>query len=171
MTHQIEFIDRLIVLIYFIALFLVGFIRRGRRNDNDFMLSGRRLTLPVFVMTLVSTWYGGILGTGEFTYLYGISNWLTQGLPYYIFACIYAFFIAGRIRKSHTLTIPEMMESHYGKAPSVLSGVFVFILTSPAPYILAAGIILSIVSGLSTLTCAIIVFIFSEIYLYRKGFE
>ena len=55
----------------------------------DFLLAGRSLTLPVFVMTLVSTWYGGILGVGEFSYRYGISNWVIQGVPYYVFAAVF----------------------------------------------------------------------------------
>ena len=31
----------------------------------DYLLAGRRVTLPAFVATLVTTWYGGILGIGE----------------------------------------------------------------------------------------------------------
>ena len=48
-------------------------------------------------MTLVSTWYGGILGVGEFSYRYGISNWVIQGVPYYVFALFFAFLLAKRI--------------------------------------------------------------------------
>ena len=99
MTIQLNPLDIIIIGIYFIALFLIGFLRKKKQTKNeDFLLSGRRLTLPLFVMTLVSTWYGGILGVGEFTYQYGLSNWFVMGFPYYIFALVYAFFIAGKIR-------------------------------------------------------------------------
>ena len=172
MTIQLNPLDIIIIGIYFIALFLIGFLRKKKQTKNeDFLLSGRRLTLPLFVMTLVSTWYGGILGVGEFTYQYGLSNWFVMGFPYYIFALIYAFFIAGKIRKTQAVSIPELISQGYGKTPSFISGFFVFLMTSPAPYLLIAGIIISMITGLSSVLSALIIFIISAIYLYKKGFK
>ena len=173
MAMDISFhpVDFLIIGIYVALLFLIGFIRRKKHRNEDFLLSGRRLTLPVFVMTLVSTWYGGILGVGEFTYQYGLSNWFIMGFPYYIFALLYAFSSAGRIRENSAATIPELIKQGYGKVPAFISAFFVFLMTSPAPYLLIAGIIVSLITGLSPLLCALLVFIASAIYLYRKGFE
>lgn len=172
MKLQLHSLDILIIGIYFIALFLIGFLRKKKQSKNeDFLLSGRRLTLPLFVMTLVSTWYGGILGVGEFTYEYGLSNWFVMGFPYYIFALIYAFFIAGRIRKTQAISIPELISQKYGKTPSFISSFFVFLMTSPAPYLLIAGIIISMITGLSSVLSALIIFIISAIYLYKKGFK
>ncbi|MDD3095638.1 MAG: hypothetical protein PHD63_05280, partial [Candidatus Marinimicrobia bacterium] len=133
MKMQLHPIDYAIIVLYILLLFLIGLIRRKRYfKGEDFILSGRRLTLPLFVMTLVSTWYGGILGIGEFTYLHGLSNWFVMGFPYYIFALIYALFIAGRVRDNNAATIPELIRERYGKTASLLSGFFVFLLTSPA---------------------------------------
>ena len=172
MSIQLNPLDIFIIGIYFIALFLIGFLRKKKRPKNeDFLLSGRRLTLPLFVMTLVSTWYGGILGVGEFTYEYGLSNWFVMGFPYYIFALIYAFFIAGKIRKTRAVSIPELISQGYGKTPSFISGFFVFLMTSPAPYLLIAGIIISMITGLSSVLSALIIFIISAVYLYKKGFK
>ena len=172
MRISFQFIDYFIIGIYFILLFLIGFIRNKKDGGQlDFILSERRLTLPLFVMTLVSTWYGGILGVGEFTYQYGLSNWFVMGFPYYIFALFYAFFIAGRIRRNNAATIPELIKQEYGKVPAFVSGFFVFLMTSPAPYLLIAGIIVSLITGFSPLLCALLVFIASAAYLYRKGFE
>ena len=164
-------LDIAIVCIYFAALFLIGFLRKKKHSNEDFLLSGRTLTLPMFVMTLVSTWYGGILGVGEFTYSYGLSNWFVMGFPYYIFALIYAMFIAGRIRKTNAVSIPELISSSYGPKTSFISGFFVFLMTSPAPYLLIAGIMISLLTGLSPLLSAIIVFAVSAVYLYKKGFR
>ncbi|MDZ7795574.1 MAG: sodium:solute symporter family protein [Candidatus Marinimicrobia bacterium] len=172
MRISLTFSDILIIAVYFFLLFLIGFLRRKKDPDTeDFLLSGRRLTLPLFVMTLVSTWYGGILGVGEFTYLHGLSNWFVMGFPYYVFAFIYALFIAGRIRRNMAATIPELIDRRYGRIPSFVSGLFVFLMTSPAPYLLIAGIILSLIIGLSPLICALLIFIASAVYLYRKGFS
>ena len=91
-------VDYFIVVCYLVVLLWLGLRSRQRGNSGrtavDFILDGRRLTLPAFVATLVSTWYGGILGVGEYTFLYGISNWLVFGVPYYAAALIFAFFLA-----------------------------------------------------------------------------
>ncbi|MCD6337342.1 MAG: sodium:solute symporter family protein [Candidatus Marinimicrobia bacterium] len=172
MKLQLHLLDIIIIGIYFLALFLIGFLRKKKQSKNeDFLLSGRRLTLPLFVMTLVSTWYGGILGIGEFTYQYGLSNWFVMGFPYYIFALIYAFFIAGKIRKTQAVSIPELISQGYGKTPSFISSFFVFLMTSPAPYLLIAGIIISMITGLSSTLSALIIFVISAVYLYKKGFK
>ena len=57
---------------------LFGVVHRGAA---EYLVMGRTLALPAFVATLVSTWYGGVLGVGEYSYRYGISNWLVFGLP------------------------------------------------------------------------------------------
>ncbi|MDZ7623628.1 MAG: hypothetical protein U5J96_04155 [Ignavibacteriaceae bacterium] len=76
-------------------------------DANDYLFSGRKLSLFLFVAVTASTWYGGILGVGEFTYRYGLVSWFTQGFPYYIFAFVFALFFAKKIREASLFTIPE----------------------------------------------------------------
>ena len=52
---------------YFGITLVVGFWNR-RRSTEDYLIASRSLSLPVFVATLVATWYGGILAVGELTY-------------------------------------------------------------------------------------------------------
>ena len=91
------------VLILYVGL-LIGFgfyrTKQSGKDPEEFLLAGRKLSLPGFVVTLVATWYGGILGIGENTYSYGIQTWFIFGLPYYIFAILFAFLIAGRINET-----------------------------------------------------------------------
>ena len=85
-----------ILISYFIILIILGFAKRDASKPtavNDYLLAGRKLSLPGFVITLVSTWYGGIIGIGENTYLYGLQTWTIFGLPYYLFAVFFAFFV------------------------------------------------------------------------------
>ncbi|HIC51869.1 MAG TPA: hypothetical protein EYO96_04350, partial [Candidatus Marinimicrobia bacterium] len=75
----------LVVLIYFVMTLVIGLFHSRQRfseNESDYLLAGRKLTIFPFTASLVATWYGGILGVGEFTYSYGISNWVVFGLPY-----------------------------------------------------------------------------------------
>ena len=77
--------DVFILLLFFATIVVIGakFVRT-QGKVLDFILGGRTLTLPIFVLTLFSTWYGGILGVGEFGFTYGVSSWILQGVPYYI---------------------------------------------------------------------------------------
>ena len=73
-----HWIDLLVLGVYVIILLGLGFYRKKHLVDktNEYILAGRKLSLPGFVITLVATWYGGILGIGENTYSYGIQTWL-----------------------------------------------------------------------------------------------
>ncbi len=70
--------DLAVVLTYLAATVFLGArsARRPAEAQWDFLLAGRALSLPAFVMTLGATWYGGVLGVGEYSYVHGISNWL-----------------------------------------------------------------------------------------------
>ena len=108
--NKFHFLDWGIILTYFIGLIWIGIIRQKNKStsQNDFILSGRRLSLTGFVATLVTTWYGAILGIGENTFLYGIQTWFIFSLPYYLFAIGYAFWIAPKIRKKGLLSIRKL---------------------------------------------------------------
>ncbi|UCH61706.1 MAG: sodium:solute symporter family protein [Fidelibacterota bacterium] len=161
-----------------IALYVGGLLYLGLRSRlspaarlDHYLLGGRRLTLVPFVATLVSTWYGGILGVGEFTYLNGVVNLLVFGLPYYIFAILYALFFAARIRRGDALTIPERFRQNFGPRSARFSAVLVFLLTTPAPYLLMLGVMLNFLLGLDLWVTILLGTIFSTIYLWRGGFQ
>ena len=106
-------LDGALILIYFIALAFVWFRTFGTRpTTEDYLVAGRRVTLPAFVATLVATWYGGILGVGEYTWRYGVANWLVFGVPYYLGAALFAVFLAKRARTSELLSLPEIGRAH-----------------------------------------------------------
>ena len=109
---SLDTLDIFIIILFFAIVPLIGFLvpRSQQKNEEDYLLSGRKVGLFLFVTTTVSTWYGGILGVGEFSYRYGLVSWFTQGLPYYIFAILFAIFFAKIVRSasvSYThLTLP-----------------------------------------------------------------
>ena len=165
-------IDQVLIVAYFAGVLLIGFLSTKRGADaTDFLLAGRSLTLPVFVMTLVSTWYGGILGVGEFSYRYGISNWVIQGVPYYIFALIFAFLLAKRIRASNLLTIPDKLHHAYDLNTAVLGSFLTFILMTPAPYILMLALLLQLVTGWGLVACVLVGTVTTIAYLFFGGFR
>lgn len=172
MTVTLAPIDIALLICYFVAVLAIGFMPRRRGNDAvDFLLAGRSLTLPLFVVTLVSTWYGGILGVGEFSYLYGISNWVVQGVPYYVFSIVFAIFLAKRIRATNLLTIPDKLHQAYDKRTALLGSFLTFLLMTPAPYILMLAVLLQLVTGWSFILCLLLGTFASTVYLYFGGFR
>ncbi|MEW6652514.1 MAG: sodium:solute symporter family protein [Bacteroidota bacterium] len=166
-------LDYFVIGSFFVLLISIGFLARNK-NENDsseFLLSGRKMGLLLFVFTNVSTWYGGILGVGEFTYRYGILSWVTQGLPYYIFAILFAFLLAKKVNASSLFTIPDKLEETYGREVGLLSSVLVFILVSPAPYLLMAGNLISIIFNINLFYALLLSFLFSGLYLIKGGYK
>lgn len=94
MKGTLHLLDWVVILAYVIALITLGVFRskNSRKSPEEYILAGRRLSLPGFVVTLVATWYGGILGIGENTYLNGVQTWFIFGLPYYFFAILFSLF-------------------------------------------------------------------------------
>lgn len=166
-------VDLIIIILFFFVVVLVGFIagRKSKNNAEDFLLSGRKVGLFLFVLTNVATWYGGILGVGEFVYHYGIVSWFTQGLPYYIFAFLFGLFFAKKIREASLFTIPDKLNSAYGKKVGLFSAILIFVLVTPAPYLLMTGNLLSLVFNIDILPALLIGLLLSAAYLFKGGFR
>jgi len=172
-TADLFTFDWILILIYFLILIWISW-KKGWQSDNEeeFLLSGRKVTIPAFVATLVSTWYGGILGVGEFSYQFGISQWLIFGVPFYLFSALFAVYLAGKIRMIKALTIPEAIADRYSPLAGRISALPIFILVSPAPYILMMGVLFQFMIGGDTpyLTYASLVALFSVLYITVGGF-
>lgn len=124
--------------VYVVALVALAW-RSRTREQLEYLAAGRRLTLLPFVASLVSTWYGGVLGVGEYSFRYGISNWLVFGLPYYVAALLFAFVLASRARRSAALSIPEQLRAAYGPVAARIGAGLVLLLAIPAAYALMLG--------------------------------
>ncbi|MFN9000529.1 MAG: hypothetical protein ACK5VW_00470, partial [Holosporales bacterium] len=83
--------DYACILLYGV-MHVVGVQRTKNQAKRSVLAEGRLLTLPAFVASMVSTWYGAILGVGEFIYERGIFGAVAMSVPYYLFALAYAVF-------------------------------------------------------------------------------
>lgn len=170
MVH-FSFINIFLILAYFGTVLFIGFraARKQKSDTDEYMLAGRTLTLPMFVATLVSTWYGGILGVGEFSYRYGISNWVVFGVPYYFFALIFALFLAKKVRATNFTTLPDKLEAAYDKRTAIAGGIFTFFLVTPAAYVLMLGILAQLIFGIDLTITIVITTFLTVVYLYKGG--
>jgi SSS family solute:Na+ symporter len=143
--------------------------KRAKGDMEDYVLASRLLTLPQFVATLVPTFYGGVLGVGEFTWTSGLSNWTVMALPYYVFAALYALWLAEKVRLEPGLTIPDHLETAYGSASALLGAALVFLLAAPADEMLMAGTLLSHLSGWSVAAATAVAGAAALIAVWRGG--
>ncbi|HMQ68545.1 MAG TPA: sodium:solute symporter family protein [Ignavibacteria bacterium] len=164
--------DYLIIAAYFVGVLIIGFKTKSDSNSvKDYLIAGRTLTLPAFIATIVASFYGGILGIGEFTFRFGISGWLLYALPYYIFITVFAFFLANKIRRTHLYTIPDKLNRVYGKKVSVLGGILIFFLATPAPYLFMMAVIIKWVFAIKLAYAMLFSLLVSIIYLIKGGFR
>ncbi len=167
-----NYLDWLAIGGYVVLLLWLGFYKSSKKdNDKDFILAGRKLSLPGFVATLVATWYGGILGVGENTYHYGIQTWFIFALPYYVFGLLFAVFLAPRIRNLPHRSIPDHFKHHFGHNAGIVSALLILILASPAPYILSLGILLQHTIGWPLQSAILISTGLSLVYIWYGGFR
>src|SRR5262249_29172681 len=129
-------LDWALVVLYFAFLAAVWLRLLGRRAGVvEYLVAGRAVTLPALVAKLVTTWYGGILGVGEYSYRYGLSNWLVFGVPYYVGALLFALLFARRAREAELFTLPDLLDRRCGRAPALAGALLVFVSSAPAAYV------------------------------------
>ncbi len=164
-------LDILFICLYLAFLVFIGFRRLsgGKKDVDEYLVMGRRLALPGFVASLVSTWYGGILGVGEYSYTYGLSNWVVFGLPYYIGAFLFAVFLAKKARQARLYTIPDQLELAYDRKTSLAGALLVFITTVPAAYVLQLGFLTETVIGIPLEYGVVGGALFSIFYIFTGG--
>ncbi len=120
------------------------------------MIMARTLTLPLFIATLVASWYGGIFGVTEISYNTGIYCFLTQGIFWYISYIIFALFVVKTISKYAPYTFPDMIHELFGKRSSYLSSIFNFFNVLPIAYTLSLGLLIHTIFGLNLYLSTII---------------
>ena len=158
------------MLLYFLVTLGFGFYKRSDKGINNFLFAGRKLTIPALVATLVSTWYGGILEIGRFTYTNGIVTWIIFGLFYYIAAIFFVKYIAPKIIESGIPTIPELFLKSFGKIPALIAIVCVILLTTPAPYLKILATLFDFVWGIPVFWALVLGSFLSIIYTVTGGF-
>ncbi len=152
------------------GILALGFSAKLRDSSIfQFLTAGRSLSLPAFVATLVTVWYGGILGIGESVTYYGIGTWLLFGVPYYVFALLYAFVIARKVRQSDQITIPERIAATWGQTAGLTAAVLIFFLAVPAAHVLMIGTLLQAVTAIPLLPCVLIATLIGGAFLYKGG--
>ncbi|WP_418725086.1 sodium:solute symporter family protein [Dysosmobacter sp.] len=115
---------------YLLLLMIYGMViaHKKVKTADDMVTGGHRIPFIVLVGTLLATWCGGGGITGSASVVYTGGPWvglITFAAP--PIGIILLYFIAGKVRKSNKVTVPEIMEARYGKAASIISALCVML--------------------------------------------
>jgi SSS family solute:Na+ symporter len=145
--------------------------RKLSTNILQYLVMGRNLTLPAFVVTLVSSWYGSIVGATQIAYKYGIYNFVVLGFFWYVSAFIFALFLASKFVKSEAISLPELVGKVQGKSSERVLMLLLVFKTLPIPYIMAFSMILTALFGWSEPIALILVLIIALIISVRSSLK
>ena len=169
---DLSLIDHLIVVAYALGLLFIGWqFSRSKQSDENYLLAARKLSLPAFLMTLVTTWYGLILGVGEFVFGSGVVAWITNGLFWYAVYIFFALFLAKKIHETKKLTIADQLREKAGEKSGTIAAIMTYIMTTPAPYILSLGVLVNVLFGISLFWAMVFGAIISALYVWSGGFR
>lgn len=158
---------------------LVVFIKRRpttstHKKISPFMnhlLMGRTLTLPLFVGTLVATWYGAVLGVTQNTFEHGLYNFLTQGVFWYGCYFIFAVFLVKKIHATQAYSLPELVGHLYGKKSAKITAGLILFKTLPISYVLSLGFFIQWLCPFSLFESMAIGLLFVMAYSFFGGFR
>lgn len=165
-------LDWAVLALFFAGVLTLGFSAKLKENTSVQMVAaGRALTMPLFVATLITTWYGGVLGTPEFYHSssFGLGTLTVNGLPYWIAGLLFAIFLAKRIRREDQISIPERVERCYGRVPALVAAALVAVLATPAAFLLMLGTLLVTIFNLELWAGIAIAGFGCTLFLYRGG--
>ena len=134
--------DKVIMIVYFAAMIGIGVLLYSRMQSfDDFLVAGRRMTAPLLVCTLVSTYYGlGVLLAGsEISYESGVVNWFFDTAPAYVVILITALVLAPKIRGRDFRSVPDIVHAYFGLPARVAAALASFIYSLPAFSIMGLG--------------------------------
>ena len=133
---------------YVAGILVVGYLVSRRLGGfEDFFVAGGRMTTPVLVCTLVSTYYGlDVLFGSEVGYVEGVVGWFFYARPYYLMVIVAAILVAPRIRRGRALSLPDVAAA-YGRGTQSVVGVASFLYSLPLLALMGIGILLDVLLG------------------------
>jgi solute:Na+ symporter, SSS family len=144
-------LDYAIVGAYVVALLAIGYsVARHVQGFEEYFVAGRRMTAPLLVCTLVSTYYGldVLFGGSEVSYQEGVVAWFVYLRPYYVAILIAALLIAPRLRRYSFLSLPDAMGHFYGDGARAVAAIASFLYSLPFMALMGMGVLLDLVLGI-----------------------
>lgn len=165
-------IDLAIAAAYVAGILVVGFlVSRRITGFRDYMLAGERMSAPVLVCTLVSTYYGldVLFGNSEIGFLDGVVGWFFYTRPYYLAVILTALIVARRLRGRGFLSLPDVAGRAYGPAAQATVAAASFLYALPLLALMGIGVLLDVTLGIPFAWGVVIGAVLSAAYTLMGG--
>ena len=165
-------IDTGIVVLYLVGMLAIGWIVSRRIGSfEDWFLAGRRMTTPVLVCTLVSTYYGldVTFGTSETAFYEGVAAFFAYSAPFYVAYLAMAMLVAPRLRRLPVASLPEAMGHFYGRPARVAGALASFVYSAPILGVWGMGLVGHVAFGWDVALGAALGAAFALVYTVLGG--
>ena len=169
--------DTFIFLSYFFLMVWIGlrFSKRANKGMSEYFLSGRSLTLPLVMGTMMTAWYDGysVVGVAEWAMTTGIAAMIVYVIPVTIsripFAIWIAPFVRGKIPED-CMTVPDLLEYLYDKKAKVLGAIAVLagVLYNGVNFLCVAQLV-HLIFGLPNWTAVLVSGVTIGAYVFASG--
>lgn len=170
-------LDVVLIVIYFIAVAIIGYKSSNRRDAEEYLIAKKSLTVWQNVSTLTSTKITAsiILTYVALVYTFGISAiWAFIGTAMgYILFLMFAIMLKKEGDLNNYHSIADYFRHRYGEAVGWLVGIFVFgtIFLNFTVQLIGGGKILNSITGLAFPLSVLLCAGFVLFYLYLGGFR
>jgi SSS family solute:Na+ symporter/sodium/proline symporter len=150
------------IIAYITVLTVIGISKsRSIKNQDDFMVAGRKTSALFLAGTLICTWVGSgsLFGGAGLAFRMGVSQlWMSAGAWLGI---AFVYFLADRVRRISQYTLSDILERRYNSLARILgtSAVTISYLTIAGYQFRGGGRLLNILTGIdpqvgAMITCA-----------------
>lgn len=119
--------------------------------------AGKQLALPLFVPTLVVSWYGKFFYVSQTAFDNGLYNFYTQGVFWYIAYMLFAFYIVNKIRAYKAVNFSDLINKIYGDNSSAIATILIIIKALPLAYIVSLIMALQMFMNISVFSTVALV--------------
>jgi SSS family transporter len=170
-------VDTFIFFLYFLIVVAVGlrFTKRASKGMGEYFLSGRSLTIPLLVGTMMASWYDGfsVVGVAEWAWAEGIAAMIVYVIPVTLTRIPFALWIAPLVRgklPEDVMTVPDLLEYLYDKRVKFLGALTILagVLYNGANFLVISQL-MHLIFGISQFTAILISGITVGIYVTASG--
>ncbi|ADK16333.1 MULTISPECIES: sodium:solute symporter family protein [Clostridium] len=151
--------DNVVIILCSILLIFIGwYFSRAVKDMESFYLGNRSLPWSLTVGALVATWYGGVgtIGTVEYSAMYGLSVWVIWCVTSHLGRMPLALWVGPKIHIRTDITVPDLLESAYGKGVAVLGAILMLTYCTQIGQLTSFGFIGKVAWGINNFTAGIV---------------
>lgn len=161
------------LLVAYLALMLGLGLYVGRRvaSFREYFVVSGRLTTPLLICTLVSTYYGldVLFGVSEVSYQEGLVAFYVYARPYYLFILVAALLLARRLKDHDFLSLPDIAGARFGNPARVACALASFLYSVPIIAVMGLGVLLDVLFGVPFVWGVLVGAAFSLAYTVLGG--